>query len=110
MSWKVEFYDNKVMASIKKWPENMQAKFTWILELIKENGPSKIGMPYIKTLGGGLLEIRVKCNEGIARAIFCIVEGKLIIILNEFIKKTQKTPSRELEIARQRFKEVKKNG
>ena len=107
MNWKIEFYNDKVMHSINKWPSNIRAKFAWVLELLKKDGPNKLGMPHIKQLGNGLSEIRVKSNEGIARAIFCVLEEKLIIILNEFIKKTQKTPPRELEIARKRFKEVK---
>lgn len=110
MSWKIVFYDAKVEANIKKWPAEILAKFIWVAEVVEKVGPVELGMPHIKRLGKGLLEIRVKAKDGIGRALFCIVKGKIIIILNGFIKKTQKTPSRELALAQKRMAEVKKNG
>jgi phage-related protein len=64
-------------------------------------------MPHIKALGQGLFEIRVKAAEGIGRALFCMIKGKIIIILNGFIKKTEKTPSNEMDLALKRMKEIK---
>ena len=66
-------------------------------------------MPHIKPLKQGLFEIRIKSDEGIGRAMFCTISGKMIIILSGFIKKTQKTPDNEIELARKRMKEVKSN-
>lgn len=109
MNWKVEFYDNNVKKSIKEWPKKMQAKFIWVLDVIEKFGPADVGMPHVKAMGQGLFEIRIKANEGIGRAIFCTIKGKVVIILNGFIKKTQKTPAREIELARKRMEEVKKN-
>ena len=105
----IVFYDEKVEANIKKWPAGILAKFIWIAEVIEKVGPTELGMPHIKTIGKGLLEIRVKAKDGSGRALFCMVKGKVIIILNGFIKKTQKTPSRELALAQKRMAEVKKN-
>lgn len=107
MSWKVEFYNEKVKDSIKKWPVQIRAKFTWIINLVEEFGLDSIGMPHIKTLGSGLFEIRAQGSEGTGRAFFCIIKGKKVIILHEFIKKTQKTPKKELELARKRMLEIK---
>jgi len=107
MPWKIEFYDPKVKQSIKEWPKGLRAKFAWISDAIEEFGPREVGMPHIKSLKQGLFEIRVKSQEGIGRALFCIVNGKVVLILSEFIKKTQKTPNSELELARKRMKEVK---
>ena len=107
MSWKIGFYNKKVEVSIEEWPSNIFTKFLWIADLIKQFGPADVGMPHIKSLGKGLFEIRVKANEGIGRALFCIIEGKVVIILNGFVKKTQKTPAKELELAYKRMKEVK---
>lgn len=109
MSWKVEFYDTKLMKSILKWPNQISAKFVWIVDLIEEFGLERVGMPHIKTLGSGLFEIRAQGNEGIGRAFFCTMQGKKIIILHEFIKKTQKTPKKEMELAKKRMLEVKNN-
>lgn len=109
MSWKIEFYDNKVKEAIGGWPVRMRAKFTWIAELIEAVGPNELGMPHIKPLGQGLFEIRVKSDEGIGRAPFCIMKNQVVIVLSEFIKKTQKASAKEIERARFRMKEVKNN-
>jgi len=110
MLWKIEFYDKKVEDNIKEWPEGILAKFIWVFNAIEKFGPTDIGMPHVKTLGKGLFEIRVKAKEGSGRAIFCTIKGKVIIILNGFIKKTQKTPQSEMALAKKRMAEVKKNG
>ena len=86
------------------WPFS---KFIWVSELIKKFGPDDVGMPHIKPLGKGLFEVRVKAKEGIGRALYCTIEGELVTILNGFVKKTQKTPAKELELAYTRMKEVK---
>jgi len=70
------------------------------------SGPN-LGMPYTRPFGDGLFEIRAKGTEGIGRAFFCCVVGRRVIILHGFIKKTQTTPAKELEIARKRLKEIK---
>jgi phage-related protein len=59
-------------------------------------------------MGDGLLELRVKGKEGIARAFYCTLVGQRIVMLHSFVKKTEKTPQRELEIARRRLQEVKR--
>jgi phage-related protein len=58
-------------------------------------------------MGGGLFELRLKAAEGIARVFYCTMVDKKIVILHQFIKKTDKTPSKEVEIARRRMKEIK---
>lgn len=67
-----------------------------------------LGMPFTQAMGGGLTEIRAKGQEGIARAFFCTVVGQEIVILHAFVKKTQKTPQKELTLARKRLKEVRR--
>ena len=65
-----------------------------------------LGMPYCRSLGSGLWEVRTDLADGkIARAIFCIA-GEQMVLLHGFIKKTQRTPQAELELARARQKEV----
>jgi len=58
-------------------------------------------------MGDGLFELRLKAAEGIARVFYCTLVGRRIVILHQFVKKTDKTPQRELEVARRRLKEVK---
>jgi phage-related protein len=65
-------------------------------------------LPHTDALGGGLFELRLKGAEGIARVMYCLMIERQILVLHVFVKKTQKTPPRELRIARQRMKEFKK--
>ena len=67
----------------------------------------RIGLPHTDALGG-LFELRLKGAEGIARVMYCLMIERQILVLHVFVKKTQKTPPRELRIARQRMKEFKK--
>jgi phage-related protein len=79
------------------------------LTLKPERG--KISTPYVNLFNGShISEIRAKAEEGIGRAFYCTLVGRRIVILHGFIKKTDKTPGRELEIARNRMKEVLQHG
>lgn len=68
---------------------------------------SNLGQPHTKAFGDGLFELRVKSAEGIGRVFYCAVIGKKIFMLHSFIKKTQKIPHKEMEIAIARMKEIK---
>jgi len=54
-----------------------------------------------------LFELRLKAAEGIARVLYCTVVDRRIVMLHQFIKKSEKTPRKELETAQRRMKEVK---
>jgi phage-related protein len=51
--------------------------------------------------------MRLIGSSGIARAIYVTAVGQRVVVVHAFVKKTQKTPQRALEIARQRAKEIK---
>ena len=70
-------------------------------------GPN-LGAPHTKAFGHGLFELRLKGAEGIARVFFCTLVGQRIVMLHCFVKKSDKTPRREREIAEGRMKEVKR--
>lgn len=70
-------------------------------------GPD-LGMPHTRAMGRGLFELRLKAAEGIARVFYCTVVGQQIVMLHQFTKKSEKTPRKELEIARRRMEEVTK--
>ena len=105
MTYAVLFFNAKVQAEIMAWPAGIQACFTRIAERMADHGPN-LGMPYTRSFGDGLFEIRARGTEGIGRAFFCLLVGKRIVILHGFIKKTQDTPAQELKLARKRMKEV----
>lgn len=69
-------------------------------------GPN-LGMPHTRSMGDGLFELRLKAAEGIARVFFCAVVGRQIAMLHQFVKKREKTPKRELQIAWNRMKEIR---
>jgi phage-related protein len=106
MKWKVSYYDDSVMHQILKLPKTLLARYLRTVNLIEVFG-ANLGEPHSKAFGNGLFELRLKGKEGIARVFYCTVIGKEVIMLHSFIKKTQKTPARELEIARLRLKEIK---
>jgi phage-related protein len=65
-----------------------------------------IGMPLCRALGSGLWEVRSQLKQGrIARVLFCAAKERMVL-LHGFIKKTQKPPQGDLELARQRMKEI----
>lgn len=65
-----------------------------------------VGMPLVRPLGKGLFEVRTSLPDGTtARVLFCFHKGELYA-LHGFVKKTQKTPATDLELARRRQKDV----
>ena len=88
-------------------PVTLQARFIGLTDRMMEHGPN-LGLPHTDAFGGGLFELRLKGAEGIARVFFCLIVKQQIVMLHSFIKKTQKTPDKELKLAKQSMKEFKK--
>lgn len=105
MKWEITFYNEKVESQTLKYPAGILANFLHIAEMIEELGPN-LGKPYVSSLGSGLYEIRSKGKEGIGRSLYCMADGKEIVILHSFIKKSQKIPKKDLDLARKRMKDV----
>ncbi|MDE9432588.1 type II toxin-antitoxin system RelE/ParE family toxin [Xenorhabdus bovienii] len=106
MNWNVELYGG-VDDEILNMPPKIQARLLKLLELIEEHG-ANLGEPHTKAMGKGLFEIRAKAQEGIERGLFCYLQGSNIIVLHVFVKKSQKTPKKDLELAYERMREVTK--
>jgi len=107
MKWKITFFNDKVEAQTLKLPTGILANFLHIAEMIENMGPN-LGKPYVGRLDSGLYEIRAKGKEGIARSVYCTLKKQEIVILHTFIKKSEKTPKKELDLAKKRMKEVLK--
>jgi len=105
MNYTIEYFNERVLSEIEKWPDGILADYARLVELLMEFGPN-LKMPHSKALGKGLFELRPKGKEGIGRTFYCYLVGQRIIILHAFIKKTQETPENEMKIARKRVKEV----
>jgi len=106
VSWSVVFLNEIVAAEFEKLPADMRANFERIIGLIRGVGLERVREPYIKHLEDKLWEMRLRGRDGIARAIYVSAIGRRIVILRVFIKKTQKTPHREILLARQRMQEI----
>lgn len=77
----------------------MQAKLFRMLELLENRG-NELREPYSKPLGDGIFELRAKQGTNITRVLYFFVVGRKIILTNGFVKKTQKTPLSEIEVAK----------
>ncbi len=106
MNWKVTFYSSRVEAEIQALSAGFVARFTRYAERMEIYGPD-LGMPHTRPMGEGLFELRLKAAEGIARVFYCTIVGRRIVMLHQFVKKTEKTPKKEMKIARNRMKEIK---
>jgi phage-related protein len=108
MSWTISYYSEAVRLTVDAWPVGIRAVYARITERMQSFGPN-LGMPLTRAMGEGLFEIRARGREGLGRALFCTRIGQEIVILHAFIKKTPRTPRRDLQLARERLREVRKN-
>ena len=106
MTWKVRFISQRLEAEILALPAGFVARFLRYAERMELYGPD-LGMPLTRAMGQGLFELRLKAAEGMARVFYCTIVDRQIVMLHQFVKKTEKTPAKELAIARRRMKEMK---
>ncbi len=102
--WSIDFYtDCEAKSPITEWFEaqdaKVQAKFLWVFDLLEEAG-IEVGMPHVKPLKDKLYEIRIRVDKNAYRIIYFLHTGQKFILLHGFQKKTQKTPTKELELAK----------
>lgn len=100
----IEFYaknngEEPVREFILGLEPKMQAKMLKILDLLQVNGPY-MRLPYSEHIGDGIFEIRVKQSTNISRVLYFFATGQKIVLTNGFVKKTQKTPKNEIELAK----------
>jgi phage-related protein len=105
MEWEILYYNEDLQRTILKFPAGIQARYIHLTERIETFGPN-LGMPHSRAMGKGLFELRLKSKEGIGRVFHCILPNQRVMMLHAFVKKTSKTPAKELSIARARAKEV----
>ena len=102
MAWRVAILDETVAAEIAALPADMQARFLRLAERIASAGLESLGEPHV-SLEGKLWELRL---TGIARALYVTAIGRRVVVVRVFVKKTQKTPRAEIELALRRAKEI----
>jgi len=106
MHWSVEMLNETVAAEIRSLPADMHARFLRIALLIEQAGLEVMREPQVKHLEGKIWEMRMTGRDGIARALYVATVGKRVVVLRAFVKKTQKTPNSEIDIAKRRAKEI----
>jgi len=109
IKFEVVFYEKKngespVEDFISKQDMKMQAKLIGLLEILEEKG-NLLREPYSKYIDDGVFELRCKVGNNITRVLYFFYHKGKIVLTNAFVKKTQKTPSREIELAKIRRNE-----
>jgi len=105
MSWNVDFASRKARSETLALPPGLLARAIRYAEVMEKFGPD-LGMPHTRALGRGLFELRVQAREGIARVFFCTTPDRRIVFLHVLVKKSQRTPGRDIDLARRRMKEL----
>lgn len=108
MSWSVETLNEVVDRELEALSVDMQARFVRIVELIETLGLPRVSLPHVRHLKGPLWEMRMRGRAGIARAIYVTASGMRVVVVRVFVKKTQTTPRREINLALERAQEVSK--
>lgn len=101
--WDIVFYEKEDSASpvqefLDKLPSKHRAKAVWEIEMLSEIG-TELTMPYVKHIDGKLWELRIKFASDISRIFYFIPVDNKIVLLHGFVKKAQRTPSKEIKAA-----------
>jgi phage-related protein len=105
MTWTVDL-EPAAEAELLAMPPDIRARFLHVAELLEAFGPRQVGMPHVRHLEGKLWEMRLTGRDGIARAVYVARTGQRLTVLHVFTKKTQKTPRKALETARNRLRRL----
>ena len=106
MKWTVETLNEVVDAEVEALPADMRARLAHISSLIEEVGLEQVGQPHVKHLQDQLWEMRLSGRSGISRALYVVATRRRVVIVRVFVKKTQKTPRHEIDLALARAKVV----
>ena len=101
-NWSVETLGKLVDDELEQLPLDMRGRFVRVASLMEAFGPFNVGLPHIRSLGEKLWEIRVSGRDGIGRGIYVVATGKRVVVVHVFVKKTQKTPVAEIQLAKVR--------
>ena len=106
MNWEITYHDEKLQEAVLALPAGLLARYLHLTDRMLQYGPD-LGMPHTRAMGAGLFEMRLKSQEGIGRVFYCTLLARRIVMLHQFVKKTDKTPAKEMAVARKRMKEWK---
>ena len=104
-NWSVEMLET-VEAEISRWPDELRASLGRIFDRIEALGLSRVNEPLVKHLEGKIWEMRPSGKNIEGRALYVAAAGKRVVVVVAFLKKTQKTPRRLIELALERAEQV----
>lgn len=107
MTWTFEFASDVALQEVQALPDDMRAKLIRIGRMIESSGLAALREPHVKHLEDKLWEIRLSGRSGIARALYVTMTGQRVVVLRTFVKKTPKTPPREIALALERARDVR---
>lgn len=104
--WIVEIGNRRAEKELEDMALDIKADFIRVTELIETYGLNEIHEPFVKHLQGKLWEMRMRGRDGIARAAYVVASGKRVVVVHCFVKRTQRTPRENIELALQRAREA----
>ena len=106
MVWTFEFASEIAIREVSALPPDLRARLERFAGLIREHGIAAMREPHAKHVEGQLWELRLKGRSGIARSLYVTVSGQRVVVVRTFVKKTQKLPRREIDLALARAQEI----
>jgi phage-related protein len=106
MKWMVETFGSVVDAEIDALPEDMRRQLARLFDIIRADGLQGLPAKSVKHLEDKLWELRITGRDGISRVIYVTLTGRRVMLLCAFVKKQQKTPRSELNLARMRLASI----
>ena len=106
VDWSVETLSATVDRELGVLSVDMRARFTRICQLIVAVGLERVGAPHVRYLTGPLWEMRMSGRDAISRALYVTAGERRVVVVRAFVKKTPKTPRREIDLAPRRAREV----
>ena len=112
-AWRVEFFKRKngrvpVQEYLDTFDEKYRAKIIAHIELLRSKD-GRLYEPYAKHIQGPIWELRVDFGRLASRVFYFLDSERRIVLLHAFMKKSQKTPTREIETAQQYYGEYINN-
>jgi phage-related protein len=108
MAWVVETLNAAVDAELQALPADMRARFAHIARLIEEFGLERVHEPHVRHLRGPLLGNAHEGPRRVSRAIYVSAKSQRVVVVRVFVKKTESTPARDIDLALQRAKGILK--
>ena len=109
--WKTRLHPEceNELKELNRTNPKLVSKVVYDFRLLQQFGLDLMEEERVKKLTKTIYELRTKQGSNINRVLFGVRKGKLFVLTRSFVKKTQRTPKSEIELAEQRLKEWKGN-